>query len=202
MIVKFVGPKLAFQDLERWLQDLNQKLKGSVVNFFMNVGKGFFFLKGQDLDAINNALMLSPYKSKWGTCMIQSWVSGFNPDNPNNLAFPTWVALRRLPFEHHDQALTIAGTLGEVIGIDTMNETAKDPRFCVNLMVTKGWVTSIDLASEDGALPTHKALVDYVKLPMRCKACQSWKHRVRECIEIQKRHVRGGRRPMRDPYTF
>ena len=55
--------------------------------------------------------------------MIQSWVPGFNPDMPSNLAFPTWVALRNLPFEHHDQTLAIAGSLREVIGIDTSNET-------------------------------------------------------------------------------
>ena len=130
----------------------------------MNVGKGFFFPKGYDSDVINNALMLSPYKSKWGTCIIQSWVPRFNPNNPSNLAFPTWVALRRLPFEHHDQALAIAGKLGEVISIDTMNETAKDPRFCVNLMVTKEWVTSIDLQSEDGAhvLTTYLQLAIHI----------------------------------------
>ena len=99
--------------------------------------KDIFFLKSEDPDALNHALMMSPYKSKWGTCMIQSWVPGFNPDNPSNLAFPTWVVLRRLPFEHHDQAIDIASTLGEVIGIDTSNERARDPRFCVNLMMSK-----------------------------------------------------------------
>ena len=104
----------------------------------MNVGKGFFFLKGDDSDALHNTLMLSPLKGKWGTSMIQSWVPGFNPDNPSNLAFPTWVALRRLPFEHHDQALAIAETLGEVIGMDTSNDMTKDPRFCINLMVNNG----------------------------------------------------------------
>ena len=85
-----------------------------------------------DKDASHNALMLSPFKSKWGTCIIQSWVPGFNPDNSSNLAFPTWVALRTLPYEHHDQALAIAETLGEVMGIDTANETLLDPRFCIN----------------------------------------------------------------------
>ena len=78
------------------------------MSFCMNVGKGYIFLRGEDLDAIHNALMLSPFKSKWDTCMLQSWVPGFNLDNPSNLAFPTWVALRRLSFEHHDQALAIA----------------------------------------------------------------------------------------------
>ena len=62
----------------------------------------------EDQDALHNALMLSPFKSKWGVCMIQSWVLGFIPDNPNNLAFPTWVTLKNLRFEHHDQAIAIA----------------------------------------------------------------------------------------------
>ena len=168
----------------------------------MNVGKGYFFLKGEDSDALHRVLRMSPYKSKWGTCLIQSWVPGFNPDNPSNLAFPTWVALRRLPFEHHDQALAIAETLGEVIGFDTSNETTRDPRFCVNLMVTNGWVTSIDLETDDGILPTLKVLVDYDRLPMRCKVCHNWKHRVRDCNESHKRFVRGGKRPAQAQPTY
>ena len=165
----------------------------------MNVGKWYFFLKGEDPDALNHARMLSPYKSKWGTCMIQSWVPGFNPDNPSNLVFPTWVALRRLPFDHHDQTLSLAKMRGEVIGIDTSNEWAKDPRFCVNLMVSKGWVTSIDLEIKDRILPSQKVVVDYDKLP---KACHSWQHRVRDCNEMQKRSLRGGRRPVHAPHSY
>ena len=202
LIAKFLGPKPPPQDLERCLQSLNHEVGESHLSFCMNVGKGFFFLRGEDTDALHNALMLSPYKTKWGTCMIQSWVPGFNPDNPSNLAFPTWVALRRLPFEHHDQALAIVATLGEVIGIDTSNETAKDPRFCVNLDINKGWVTNIDLEVEGGILPPLKILVDYDKLPMRCKACHSWKHRVRDCNEIHKRPMQRGRRLAYVPHTY
>ena len=181
--------------MKRWLQALNQELRGSSVSFCKSVGKGFFFLKGENSDALHNALMLSPFKFKWGTCMMQSWVPGFNPDNSSNLAFPTWVALRRLPFEHHDQTLAIAETLGVVIGIDTSNDTSKDPRFCINLIATKRWITSIDLKTNDGMLPIQKVLVEYDKLPMRCTVCHSWKHKVRDCNEIQKRVVKGGRRP-------
>ena len=130
-------------------------------------------MQGEVVDALHNALMLSPYKSKWGTCMLQRWVPGFNPDNSVNLAFPTWVALRQLPFEHHDQAIAIAETLGEVIGMDTSNETAKDPRFCINLKVSKGWVTNIDMDGGEDGLPPQRVLVDYDKLPIRCKACHS-----------------------------
>jgi hypothetical protein len=199
LIAKFVGTKPPIREMDAWLQTLNQALRGETLTFCRNVGKGFFFLASEDSDALHNALMLSPFKSKWGTCMFQSWIPGFNPDNPRNLAFPTWVALRSLPFEHHDQALAIAESLGEVIGIDTANDTAKDPRFCINLMVNEGWVMSITLESEDGTGPAQSMIVDYDRMPIRCRACQSWKLRVRDCKEIQRRSVQGLRR---EPHSF
>ena len=39
----------------------------------------------------------------------------------------------------------------------------------------------IKLESEDGISPPHKVLVEYDKLPIRCRACHSWKHKVSEC---------------------
>lgn len=99
--------------------------------------------------------------------MLQSKLQRFNLDNSNNLAFPTWVAFRMLSFEHHDQALAIAKTLGEVIGIDMENETSLDPRFCTNLMVNNGWVTNLNLECKDGISPPQKVLVDYDRLPIK-----------------------------------
>ena len=198
LIGKYVGPKPTPQIMRLWLQSLNPELKGCTLLFCMNVGKGYFFLEGNDQDVLCNALMLSPYKTKWGTCMLQSWVPGFNPDNPSNLPFPTWIALQNLPFEHHDQALSIAGTRGEVIGIDTANETARAPRFCVNLKVDKGWVTNIMLESEEGVVPPQEVMVDYDKLPLRCRACHSWKHKVRDCKGNQDNIRKGNGKP---PYT-
>ena len=194
LIGKFVGPKPNPQAMRMWIQTLNQELRGSTLEFCRNVGKGFFILSGDDRDALSNALMLSPFKSKWGTCLIQSWVPGFNPENPSNLAFPTWVSLRNMPFEHQDQAIEIAETLGEVIGFDTSNDTTKDPRFCINLEISKGWATSIDLEMEDGNMPPQRIMVDYDKLPIRCRVCLSWKHKASECGMFQKRPMRG--RPM------
>lgn len=43
--------------------------------------------------------------------------------------------------------------MGEIIGVDALNEKARDPRFCINLMVGKGWVTNIFLEYEEGILP-------------------------------------------------
>ena len=145
------------------------------------MGKGYFVLSSEDEDALSNALMLTPFISKWGTCMLQSWVPGFNPDNPSDLAFPTWVSLMNMPFEHQDQALAIAESLGEVIGMDTANDQAKDPRFCVNLEISKGWVTCIDLESEGGVVAPQKIMVDYDILLIRCRVCLSWKHKASEC---------------------
>ena len=133
------------------------------MSFSRNVGKGYFILSSEDEDALSNALMLTPFRSKSGTCMFQSWVPGFNPENPSNLALPTWVSLRNMPFEHQDQALAKAESLGEVIGMDTANDYAKDPRFCVNLEISKGWVTCIDLESEGGIVASQKIMVDYGK---------------------------------------
>ena len=110
--------------------------------------------------------------------MIQSWVPSILLDNPSNLAFPTWVALRNLPFEHNDEALAIIETLREVVGIDMSNKMERDSRFFANLMVDKGWVTNIDLKPKDGISPSQSVMVDYDKVLIRCKACHSWKYKI------------------------
>ena len=60
LIGKFVGPKPLPQEMRMWIQALNQELGESGLAFYRNVGKGYFLLKGEDTDALNNALMLSP----------------------------------------------------------------------------------------------------------------------------------------------
>lgn len=37
--------------------------------------------------------------------------------------------------------------------------------------------------------------MDYDKLAIQCRACQSWKHKVSDCKEIHKRPMKGTRRP-------
>ena len=187
LICKFVGPKPPPHIMKMWIQALHQELRGNTLSFCRNVGKGYFILSGDNEDALTQALMLTPFRSKWGTCMLQSWVPGFNPDNPSNLAFPTWVSLRNLPLEHQDQALAIAESLGEVIGMDVENDNARDPRFCINLEISKGWVTSIDLECERGMLASQKIMLDYDQLPITCRICLSWKHEANECNEMQRK---------------
>src|ERR1700738_5288085 len=78
--------------------------------------------------------------------------------------------------------------------METENEYAKDPRFCVNLEISKGWATSIELITEGGILPPQTISIDYDKLPIRCRVCLSWKHKASECKEFQKRPIRGRER--------
>lgn len=130
--------------------------------------------------------------------MLQSWIPGFNPDNPSNLAFPTWVSLRNLPHEHQDQAIGIAKTLGEVIGMQTDNENAKDPRFCVNQEISEGWATSIELVTKGGILPPQMVMIDYDKLPIRCRVWLGWRHKASDCKENQKRPIRRKERPLQN----
>ena len=85
LIGKFVGSKPSPQAMKLWIQALNQELRGNALSLCTNVGKGFFLLRGEDRDTLNAALMVSPFRSKWGTCVLQSWSRGFNPDNPSNL---------------------------------------------------------------------------------------------------------------------
>lgn len=166
VIAKFLGPKPTPQILEKWLETLNQAIGGCALTLNRNVGRGCLFIAGSEKETTHKAMRLSPFKSKLGTCMLQSWLLGFNPENPSNLAFPTWISLRNLSFEHFDQAKNIVESLGEVIGMDLANEDAKDPKFCINLLVSKGWVTSIALESEERILPQQVVDVDYDSLPI------------------------------------
>lgn len=63
-IEKFVRPKPPPQAMRMWIQTLNQELRGSTLTFCRNVGEGYFLLSGEDKDALHNALMLSPFRSK------------------------------------------------------------------------------------------------------------------------------------------
>ena len=73
LIAKFVGPKPPMQDVKLWIQALTMEFRGNTLSICRNVGNGFFFfLWADDRDTLLNALMLSPFKSQWGTCMLQS----------------------------------------------------------------------------------------------------------------------------------
>lgn len=53
-------------------------------------------------------------------------------------------------------------------------------------MVSQEWATNIALETEDGTLLHHKVMVDYDNLLVRCRACHSEKHKVKDYKEGQK----------------
>ena len=120
------------------VQTLNHELRGYTLTMCRNMDKGYSLLVSEENETLHHALMLSLFKSKWGTCILQSWVPSFNMDNPSTISFPTWVCLGNLTYEHHDEAYAIAEPSGEVIGMDTFNDTSKYPRFCITLRLMRG----------------------------------------------------------------
>lgn len=89
VIAKFVDLGPNPQGLEMQLQAQNYELRGNNLSSCTDVGKGYFLLSSNESIVIHKALMLSPFKTKWGTCMLPSWAHGFDLDNnPSNLAFP------------------------------------------------------------------------------------------------------------------
>jgi hypothetical protein len=88
------------------------------------------------------------------------------------------LSLRNLSYEHDNQVYAIAKSLGKIIGISTSIETTKNPRFCANFKVGKGWITNIALKFKECILLAHNVLIDYDNVPFRCRACQSWKHSI------------------------
>ena len=54
----------------------------------------------------------------------------------------------------------------------------KNPRFVANFKGSKVWITNIAHNSEEGILQAHNVLIAYDNVPLRCRACQSWKHSI------------------------
>lgn len=72
LIASLQGPKPNPINFEIQIQMLNKELKGNSLSFCKNVGKGFFLLNSTDHEMLRKALMLSLFKSKWGTCLLQA----------------------------------------------------------------------------------------------------------------------------------
>ena len=64
--------------------------------------------------------------------------------------------------------------------------TPKIRDYVSTLRLAKCWVTNIDLESEAGILSLQKIMMDYDKLPIRCRVRLSWKHKASECNEYKK----------------
>jgi hypothetical protein len=44
-----------------------------------NLGQGFFILRVKEMEVVRALLLLTPWRSRYGMCIFQKWVPGFDP---------------------------------------------------------------------------------------------------------------------------
>jgi hypothetical protein len=137
--------------------------------------------------------MLTPHRSKWGTCILQTWTPNFNSSKPVGLKVPTWVTLKEVRGEFLGVADQIAADLGEVVGSDKRNAYCTDPSFCVALTSGEGYRSQLSVTNECTGLVSIVD-VDYGNLPIKCRFCASLAHLVKDCPAISENRKDGKER--------
>lgn len=84
----FMGGRPVSYQLDQWIAAL-QRLIGGWTAVGRNLGRSFFQLRVKDPGMLQKLLMLSPFKSRWGTCVMQGWIPNFNATNPKGILVPT-----------------------------------------------------------------------------------------------------------------
>lgn len=113
----FVGGRPSQHTMPQWLETLQRQARGHV-GIGRNLGRGFFQLRAKDAGTAQKLLTLTPFKSRWGNCVMQKWIPNFDSANPRGMKIPTWITLRRVPDEFQFVARQIAEGLDEVLGGD------------------------------------------------------------------------------------
>lgn len=123
---------------------------------------------------------MTPHRSRWGTCILQTWTPGFNSSKPSGLRVSTWVTLKNVPEEMQGVAIEIASGLGVVLGVDKRNNAAMDKFYCIGLLSRGRWKTH---SAVDNTFTGEEVVltIDYENLPIRCRLCLSTEHLVRDC---------------------
>lgn len=179
LLAYFVGGRPASYLLNQWMGALQRQM-GAWVAVGRNLGRGFIQLRVKDPDMLQKLLMLSLFKSRWGTCVMQKWMPNFDATNPKGMLMPTWITLRRVPDEFQCVANQIAQGLGKVLGGDRQNSTLTDQRFCVALPAGAGWVPSVVVENaRTGEFST--VVIEYTNLPICCRFCYNIEHKVTDC---------------------
>jgi hypothetical protein len=91
-----------------------------------------------ELSSDPKILMFTPYKSRWGTCILQTWMLGFNATQLVGLKVPTWIMPKDVPGEFLNVPLEMVGRLEEFLGSNKRNSVTTDQRFCVGLVSEAG----------------------------------------------------------------
>lgn len=189
VVVYFVGGRQTHTALLQWVAAL-QKQTGDWIGLGRDLGRGFFQILTRQTLATQKLLMLTPHRSKWGTCILQTWMPGFDSSKPSKLKVPTWVTLRGIPGEFLGVAKDIAAGLGDLLGFDKRNDHTADQRFCVALQSGQGWKTQLAVQNEQ-TQEQILIMVDYCNLPIRCRCCYSTEHLMKDCPSIKSTGIPG-----------
>jgi hypothetical protein len=186
VIACFLGGTPPAYQLRNWLETL--KVEVGVVTLGRTLGHGFFILRAQDTAVVRALLLLTPWRSRFGMCVFQKWVPGFDPHEerggnlsaaPQGMKIPTWITLRKVPEEFIGVAEQIAQGIGDLLGVDAANNSSSDQRFCVGLD-GKGWEPSVTVKNKKTG-KNYIILIDYNFLPIRCRFCLDTQHSVKDC---------------------
>jgi hypothetical protein len=191
-IICYVGGALPQASIPQWLIHLQRETR-CLLAFGRVLGKGFCMIKTTDVEALQNLMLLSPYRSPFGLFVFQRWMPNFDPNaecgiattgHNNNavrgLKIPIWITLRNLQSEFLGVAHQIVARVGEILGSAIDNSDLKDPRFCVSLQSGAGWEHSVTITNKHTqAILT--VLIDYDHLLIRCCYCNDTTYCLRNC---------------------
>ena len=167
ILAYFIGGKQLAQVVSQWLTALQAKV-GAWIGLERDLGCGFFQIYTKSLVVTQKVAMLTSHRSRWETCILQTWTPYFNSSKPIGLKVSTWVTLKVVQGEFLGMADQIAARLGEVVGSDKQNAYCTDQRFCVVLTLEEGYRSQLSVTNDcTGLISTID--VDYNSLPIKCR---------------------------------
>jgi len=157
-----------------WIRELEDKIRARVA-LHREAGGGFFFIKLDTLELVSRVLDLTPCKLRAGTAIFQRWCPTFNPCQPTGLVIPSWITLKNLPLEFHErEARTLAKSVGTILEEDRSDMAKGDPRFCVGIDPSGGFVSRISVANVAGHF--SEVTVEYEVRDNPCRYCSGVGH--------------------------
>lgn len=90
ILAYFVGGMQPAQAVSQWLTALQAEV-GAWIGLERDSGCGFFQIYTKSLVVTPKVMMLILHRSRWGTCILQTWTPNFNSSKPVGLKIPTWV---------------------------------------------------------------------------------------------------------------
>jgi hypothetical protein len=87
------GGKQPSHVVSQWLTTLQIEV-GAWIGLGKELGYDFFKMYTTSLVVTQKLLMLTLHRSKWGTCILQTWIPNFNPNRSTGLKVPTWITLK------------------------------------------------------------------------------------------------------------